>query len=214
MKVVELTPSSLPGILFEATRVLRGGGVIAYPTDTVYGLGGNALDERVIERIFEIKGRPAEKGMIALVKDHAMARELAIIDLWSEGILERLWPGSVTVMLPKKPHVPEVLTGGAATIALRLSNHPFVEALMRNLDFPLVSTSANASGIPNEPSLGAFLEYLEHHSAKPDLVIDAGALPEAIQSTLIDLTQKPHPVVLRRGKVSKEELENTFRQML
>lgn len=208
MKIIQLNNQTLPGVLFEAVQVVKSGGVIVYPTDTVYGIGGNALDPGVCERICAIKLRPREKGFILLVKDHEMARRCAYIDLWTERVLGELWPGPVSVVLHKKDAVPDIASGGKDTIALRMPDDAFTGELLKQVAMPLIATSANQSE-DSAPSsnLEAFLQFLETNEAKPDLVIDAGDLGAREASTLIDLTNKRNPLILRRGAVTKEELE-------
>lgn len=208
MKVIELNDHTLPGVLFEAVKAVKAGKVIVYPTDTVYGIGGNGLDVKLAQKIYRIKKHPLEKAMILIVRDIAMARKCAYIDLWTEGVLADLWPGPVTVVLHKKDSVPDEIAGGRETIALRLPNFRFVNELMRQVDFPLIFTSANISGDPSQPKiLGRFLEALQGEKVKPDLVIDAGELPAGEPSTVIDLTDRKNPVVVRRGILSRDKLE-------
>ncbi|MBI2054774.1 MAG: threonylcarbamoyl-AMP synthase [Candidatus Sungbacteria bacterium] len=208
MKIIELNGHTFLGVLFEAVKALRAGKIIVYPTDTVYGIGGNGLDVKIVKKILKIKHRPLEKGMILLVRDIAMARKYAYIDLWAEGVLASLWPGPVTVVLHKKDIVPEEVSGGAQTIALRLPKNRFINDLTKQLDFPLISTSANISGDPSQPkTLTRFWEALQDAKVKPDLVIDAGELPANEPSTIIDLTDRKNPVVVRKGILTKADLD-------
>ena len=208
MRVVELNDKTYLGVLYEAVRAVKSGGVIIFPTDTVYGIGGNALDIKVVERIFRIKNRPKDKAMPVLVRDIAMARKLAYIDLWTEDTLAKLWPGPVTAVLHKKDLLPEAISGGKETIALRMPDQRFLFDLMKQIEVPLIATSANISGESNQPkSLTRFLEALADSKYRPDLVIDAGELSHDEPSTILDLTNRKNPAILRKGVMTKAELE-------
>jgi len=207
MTTVWLDEKTYPGALFEAVRVVKNGGVIVFPTDTVYGIGGNAIDIKVARRVVRLKKRPVEKGMIILVHDIVMARKYAYIDLWTEKLLGDLWPGPVTVVLHKKDAMPDIVSGGEDTIALRLPKYQFVNELLKQIDVPLIATSANISGDSNQPrDLKKFIAAMEFSGDRPDLVIDAGELQTLEPSTVLDLTDRKNPVILRRGVFSKEKL--------
>lgn len=215
MKIIKLNESTFPGILFEAVKVVREGGVIVYPTDTVYGIGGNALSAKVAERVYRIKERPRDKGFVLLVKDHADARKYAYIDLWTEGVLEEIWPGPVSVVLHKKDTISSIVSGGSDKVALRMPKARFVSELLNQVSLPLIASSANRSedSTPSN-SLTSFMEYLESKDEKPDLIIDAGTLESREPSTLFDLTDRKNPSILRKGTFSKTELESMLRRSI
>lgn len=207
MEVVRLDEKTLHGVTFLAVKAIKEGKVIVYPTDTIYGIGGDALSPNVARNIFEIKGRPQERAMIVLVKDIAMARKYAYIDLWTESVLARLWPGPVSVVLQRKESIPAEVAGGGETVALRMPGTPFLEEVLKQVDRPIIATSANISGTGEVPrTIEGFLETMKESRARPDLVINAGPLPEASPSTLLDLTDRKNPTVLRRGALSYEEI--------
>ncbi|MBI2097116.1 MAG: threonylcarbamoyl-AMP synthase [Candidatus Sungbacteria bacterium] len=215
MNVIQLNEKTHHGVLFEAVRVVKAGGVICYPTDTIYGLGGNALEAGVARRIRRIKKRPEEKGMIILVRDVTMARMYAYIDLWTETLLGDLWPGPITVVLQKKDTMPDIVSGGKETIALRMPHFLFVNELAKQIDFPLIATSANVSGDSNQPrTLASFLAAMRSARYKPDLAIDAGELPNHEPSTVLDLTNRKNPVILRHGVLSKSDLDQMLAKHL
>ncbi len=208
MKIIELNDRTYPGVLYEAVRAVKSGGVLVFPTDTIYGIGGNALDLNAVKRISRIKKRSQGKPLVLLVKDIPMARQFAYIDLWTESLLEKIWPGPVSVVLHKKDSIPDEVTGGLETVALRLPKFRFISDLLRQVEVPLVATSANRSGeAVDARSLEDFLNYLKESKTKPDLVIDAGKLPSNEPSTILDLTNRKHPVILRKGVMTKAELE-------
>lgn len=200
--------------LEESRRVLAGGGVIVFPTDTIYGLGANALDEMAIRQVYRIKGRPEGKPLSILVRDIAMARRVACIDSRAQVILEKLWPGSVTVVLRKKDVIPYCLTGGGEEVAVRISDHPFVAALFRRIDFPITATSANLAGKPDLLSAESIRSTFAGAEAAPDLFVNAGDLERALPSTIIDLTDIRNPRLLRMGAVGKDKLGEFFKNVL
>lgn len=215
MNIIRLDEHTFPGALFEAVRVVKEGGVVVYPTDTVYGIGGNALDPNVSERICRIKERPRDKGFILLIKDYAEARKYAYIDLWSEGVLEKIWPGPVSVIFHKKDSIPSIVSGGSDKVALRMPNARFASELLNQIGLPLIATSANRTEDSSPVNtLGEFMQYLEGRAETPDLVIDAGTLGASEPSTLLDLTDKKNPAILRKGVFTKEELEKMIRRSI
>lgn len=194
-----------PFIINTAREVLKDGGILVYPTDTVYGLGGNALNEKVIKKVFEMKKRPTNKPLPVIVKSLEMAKKLAYIDKKKEKILKSVWPGAVTVVLHKKDRVPSTLTSENGSIGLRIPDFEFIHVLMEDLDLPLIATSANISGLNPSGDIGEVLSQLKQSEVLPDLVLDAGILPQKEPSTILDLCfQKPK--ISRIGPVSKENL--------
>src|SRR5580704_15349826 len=130
--------------LTRAAELLRAGRLVAFPTETVYGLGANALDPEAVRRIFEAKGRPITSPLIVHVDSVAMARELALE--WpdaAESLAQRFWPGPLTIVVPKKPLVPDIVTGGLPSVALRMPSHPLALELLRAVGIPLAAPSAN-----------------------------------------------------------------------
>src|SRR4051812_16887043 len=128
----------------EAAQRIRAGGVVAFPTETVYGLGANALDATAVARIYELKGRPAMSPLIVHVASIAMAQ--ALVTDWpstAEQLSRRHWPGALTLVLPKVPAIPDVVTAGLATVAIRMPNHPIALALIREAGVPIAAPSAN-----------------------------------------------------------------------
>lgn len=180
-----------------AVELLRRGDVVALPTETVYGLAGNALDTEVVRRIFEAKGRPANHPLIL----HALnPRPYARFDARAEA-LSALWPGPLTLVLPRHPVVPDAVTGGFETVAVRVPDHPLLNEILRALSFPLAAPSANRFGAVSPTTA-------EHVLASfPDLaVVDGGPCSVGVESTIVDLSQ-PSPSILRPGAISREEVE-------
>jgi L-threonylcarbamoyladenylate synthase len=179
-------------------------GVIVYPTETFYGLGANCLSRRALRRIFEIKKRPAEKGLPVLVPDLAMAKRLtAETPPAFEALTVRFWPGPLTVILKAAPALPAELVGPGRTIGVRLPAVGWLQELIRETGAPLVTTSANISGQGEIESPEQVRRVFE---GKVDLILDGGRTPGAKPSTVIDLTGEK-PVLVREGVVGKKELE-------
>lgn len=186
----------------EGVALLLAGEVVAFPTETVYGLGANALSDEAVSRVFEIKGRPAGNPLIVHVSSEGMAR--ALCDVWTpqaQAVVERFWPGPVTIVLPKSGMVPERVTAGGATVAIRCPDHPVGRALIERFGGPVVAPSANPSGTTSPTAPAHVVSSFGGRVA----VIDGGLCERGIESTVLDLTG-PEPVVLRPGAVDRVEL--------
>jgi L-threonylcarbamoyladenylate synthase len=187
-----------------AAELIRQGRLVAFPTETVYGLGANALDPAAVMRIYEAKGRPAGSPLIVHVASIDMAREVAAE--WpktAETLAKRYWPGALTLVLPKQPRVPDVVTAGLATVGIRVPAHPVALALIRLAGVPIAAPSANRfSGL--SPTTAAHVR--DSLGAAVDLILDGGATDVGIESTVLSLAGS-RPVLLRPGMVSQKEIE-------
>lgn len=214
MEIVALKNSALPPpeLITHAVTVLRCGGVLILPTDTVYGLVCDASNAAAIRRMFALKHRPEEKAFPVFVRDIAMARRLAYISDAKARLLERIWPGSVTVLFDHKGKLPGALTGGSQKIGMRIPDHPFLRALLDEYDAPLAQTSANRSGLPPAKTQEEVLAYFPKGGDQPDLFVDAGAI-EGAASTIIDYSGDTI-LLIRTGILSRERLDELVRSML
>lgn len=197
-------PDRTEEALDRAARLLADGGLVAIPTETVYGLAANALDADAVDRIFTAKGRPSTNPLIVHVADAPMARSLA--RSWpdaAERITATLWPGPVTVIVPGTPRVPAAVTAGGSTVALRCPEHPLARRLIEKLGMPLAAPSANRSMQLSPTTAGHVLEGL---GSRVDLILDGGPCGRGIESTVVDCTTNP-PRLLRPGPISRLELE-------
>jgi L-threonylcarbamoyladenylate synthase len=196
-----LAPS--PRAIARATELLRGGGLVAFPTDTLYALGADASNRRAVARVFAVKGRGREHPVPLLVGDLAMATRLAG-DLSGPAIrlATHYWPGALTLLLPARRGLPRELTAGTGRIGLRVPDSPIALALIRRLDGPITGTSANRSAGPDPRDAAEVLRQL---GDRLDLVLDGGAIGRGAASTVVDVTVTP-PAVLRRGRISEEEI--------
>ncbi|MCZ2400244.1 MAG: threonylcarbamoyl-AMP synthase [Phycisphaerae bacterium] len=195
-----------PHAIRRAAECLRAGGLVAFPTETVYGLGANALDPAAVQRIFEAKGRPPANPLIVHARDAAAARALALD--WppeADTLAHACWPGPLTLVVTKHDRVPGIVTAGGPTVALRVPDHPVALALLRAADVPIAAPSANRSG---ELSPTRAEHVLASALAdRLDLLLDAGPTPGGIESTVIDLTVRP-ACVLRLGLLSPSRLSD------
>jgi L-threonylcarbamoyladenylate synthase len=187
----------------KAISILKKGGVVAYPTDTVYGLGACMTDTAAVDRIFQVKGRPKGTALPVLLADKVqMESILTSVPLSARRLADEFFPGALTIILPKSNSVPDIITGGGRTVAFRIPDHRVPLALIKGLGKPIVGTSANLSG---QPSALTAAEVQAQIGDKIDMVIDGGRCPGGIESTVIDLSGKK-PVVRRQGAISIEKL--------
>jgi len=190
-----------------AATLLRKSGIVVFPTETVYGLGADALDKTAIARIFAAKQRPNWDPLIVHVRDVAMARSLAktLPDAF-EVLAGKFWPGPLTVVVQKAGHVPDEVTAGRPTVAMRMPRHAVAAMLLEEAGLPIAAPSANKFGRPSPTRAEHALEDL---GSNVDLILDAGPTLMGLESTVLDLTQSP-PAILRPGGVTREQLETVI----
>lgn len=196
--------------LREAVDLLKGGEVVIFPTETVYGLGADVFNERACRKIFELKKRPLDNPLIVHIDSFEQLFKIAKVQDRYLHILERFWPGPLTVVLEKKNVVSDVVTAGLRTVAVRMPAHPVALKLIGLLGSPIAAPSANVSGRPSATSVE---HVLEDFMGKVKLVIDAGPTPFGLESTVVDLTKSP-PVLLRPGPVEVEKLVEIFEGLI
>jgi L-threonylcarbamoyladenylate synthase len=192
----------------QAVEILENGEVVAFPTETVYGLGAVAADEEAVDKIFKAKGRPADNPLIVHVDSKETAMEYAVnVTRKAEKCMEAFWPGALTLILNAKPDTFAAnVTAGLDTVGIRVPNHPVALNLLRQLKMPVAAPSANTSGKPS-PTLA---EHVYHDMAgKIPLILDGGPTTIGIESTVLDMTCEP-PCILRPGEVTKEQIEEVI----
>jgi len=197
------TPELFQRAVRRAAELLRAGEVVALPTETVYGLAANALDETAVAKIFQIKGRPANNPIIVHVTGNEMAK--SCVKNWPElaGKLSKaFWPGPLTLVLPRAKEIPDVVTAGGETVGIRWPSHPFIQAVIRECNFPLAAPSANLSSRVSPTNAEHVRNQL---GGKIPLIVDGGQSQVGIESTVLDLTVSP-PCVLRPGMIHAESL--------
>lgn len=191
--------------LQEAARLLRAGEAVAFPTETVYGLGANALDAVAVQKIYTAKGRPADNPLNVLIYDRAQLATLAEqIPQVAVRLMDAFWPGPLTLIFPCSPGaVPDCVTGGLATIGVRMPNHPVALRLLRMAELIVAAPSANLSGKPSPTAAS----HVEHDlSGRIAAIVSGGCCAVGLESTVLDLSGE-RPVILRPGAVTREQLE-------
>lgn len=190
-------------LLQEAANIIKSGGLVAFPTETVYGLGANALDEKAAKKIYEAKGRPSDNPLIAHISCMDELSPLtACIPRAGRRLAEAFWPGPLTLIFPKSDLVPFQTTGGLNTVAVRMPSHPAAAELIRLAKVPVAAPSANTSGRPS-PTRAAHV--FEDMDGKIEEIVDGGPVGIGVESTIIDVTGDL-PVLLRPGAITMEML--------
>lgn len=193
-----------PEIIQQAAKIILNGGLVAFPTDTLYGLGTNLFDVYSVKKVFEVKNRPPEKPLIALIGSdddlHSLVTDVPEI---GKKFVEKYWPGPLTIIFKACEHIPKVVLAGGDTIAVRMPKSKISLALLAETGVPLTSPSANLSG---EYSPMTAQDVYNQLNGKIDLILDGGKSKQTIASTLVDVTVDP-PKVLRPGPITLKELE-------
>ena len=206
MNEANIIPSSDRACVDEAVQVLRQGGLVCYPTDTVYGIGAAAGDDAAVRRLFAVKGRSLDKPLPLLLADASDAARVAEVTPLAKALATRFWPGALTIVMRKLPSYRSLALAGADTVALRVPDESLVLRIVRALGEPITGTSANRSGAP-APVAAADAAF--QLASMVDLIIDGGSRRSRLESTVIDIT-KDRPVILREGAVSREEVQETL----
>jgi len=201
---LQRTEQDWAGALADAARVLRSGGLVAFPTETVYGLGANALDPQAVRRIFTAKGRPQDNPLIVHVAGAEQVPGLVRhIPPVAERLMAAFWPGPLTLVLPRLPVVPLEVTAGLETVAVRFPSHPVAQALLRTAGVPVAAPSANRSGRPSPTRAEHVMEDME---GRVEVVLDGGPCGVGLESTVVDCTSS-RLRLLRPGGVTPQDLE-------
>ncbi len=191
----------------ELVGIMRVGGLVAVPTETVYGLAGNGLDEKAVAEIYEVKGRPEVKPLSLMVHDAAsMERYCENVPPQAYTLAKKFWPGPLTIVMKAKPCVPEIVRAGGETVGLRCPDHPLTLELLEKSGVPFAAPSANPSGEPSPKNADSVLKYFD---GKIDAVLDGGECGIGCESTLIDLSRTPYRI-LRQGALPADEIADAF----
>lgn len=205
-KLIKISPESPePHLVEEAARVLKEGGLVAFPTETVYGLGGNGLDSEACKNIYIAKGRPSDNPLILHISQISELRPIVReVPPAAQKLMDAFWPGPLTMIFPKSDIVPLTTTGGLDTVAVRFPSHPVALAIIRASGLPIAGPSANSSGKPS-PTRASHVEF--DLSGKIDMIVDGGAAEWGLESTIVDVSGEV-PVILRPGAITKEMMES------
>ena len=189
-----------------AASVIREGGLVAFPTETVYGLGANCFDARAVAKIFEVKRRPHFDPIIVHIADFEDAERLSLgVDEKARMLAQRFWPGPLTLVLPKSEIVPDIVTAGLETVAIRMPSHPVALRLIKEANVPIAAPSANLFGHLSPTTAEHVADQI---GGEIDLILDGGRCPVGVESTVLYLTDKP--TVLRLGGLPVEEIERVI----
>ena len=200
-------PVDDPAAIDEGARTLRGGGLVAFPTETVYGLGADAFDARAVARVFEVKARPSFDPLIVHLADGSeLDRVVAADDPRARRLAARFWPGPLTLVLPRQPELPEIVTAGLDTVGVRVPAHAAARALIRAAGTPVAAPSANPFGYVSPTTASHVGELL---GEAVDLILDGGPCVVGVESTIVSLASAV-ATILRPGGVSREELEEVL----
>ena len=201
---VDLRQDEAAEIIQTAAKILQEGGLVAFPTETVYGLGGNGLDSEACKKIYIAKGRPSDNPLILHISEfeelNPIVREISPA---AKKLMDAFWPGPLTMVFPKSEIVPDQATGGLDTVAVRFPNHPVARAIIRAAGLPIAAPSANSSGKPS-PTRASHVEF--DLNGKIDMIVDGGAAEWGLESTIVDVSGEV-PMILRPGAVTKEMME-------
>lgn len=201
---VDLRQPESAEVIRTAAKILQEGGLVAFPTETVYGLGGNGLDGAACEKIYIAKGRPSDNPLILHISEfeelNAIVREISPA---AQKLMDAFWPGPLTMVFPKADIVPLKATGGLDTVAVRFPSHPVARAIIKAAGLPIAAPSANSSGKPS-PTRASHVEF--DLNGKIDMIVDGGAAEWGLESTIVDVSGDV-PMILRPGAVTKEMME-------
>lgn len=201
---VDLRQPEAADVIRMAAKILQEGGLVAFPTETVYGLGGNGLDSTACEKIYIAKGRPSDNPLILHISEfeelNAIVREISPV---AQKLMDAFWPGPLTMIFPKAEIVPTKATGGLDTVAVRFPSHPVAKAIIKAAGLPIAAPSANSSGKPS-PTRASHVEF--DLNGKIDMIVDGGAAEWGLESTIVDVSGDV-PMILRPGAVTKEMME-------
>ena len=206
--MAQVIPASDPRALAAAVHILHEGGLVCFPTDTVYGIGAAAADDAAVRRLYAVKGRPLDKPLPLLLAEAGDAARVAEVTPLLRTLADRFWPGALTIVMRKSPSYRSLALAGGDTVAVRVPDYEFVRRLVRDLGWPVTGTSANRAGAraPVSSAEAAF-----QLGEMVDLIIDGGRLKGGAESTVVDITTTP-PAVLREGAVRRADVETVLRQ--
>lgn len=191
-------------IINKAGRIIRSGGLVAFPTETVYGLGADALNPEAVKKIYEAKGRPSDNPLILHVYSPSQASMYVKMNRLAWRLTDEFWPGPLTLVLPALDIVPSITRGGLSTAAVRMPDNPTARALIYAADTAIAAPSANLSGRPSPTDAEAVLQDM---AGRIDMIVDGGSVTLGIESTVIDITNPEHVLMLRPGALPREVIE-------
>lgn len=203
--ITQVRPAD-PASISLAAQLLADGQLVAFPTETVYGLGADALNAQAVLSIFAAKGRPADNPLIVHIDDRRQLESLCDVPPMAEKLMDAFWPGPLTLIMPRKPAVPDAVTAGLDTVAVRMPSHPAAQALLRACQLPIAAPSANRSGKPSPTTAQHVLDDMD---GRIPLILDDGSSDVGLESTVVDVCHG-QPCILRPGGITKDMLESVL----
>jgi L-threonylcarbamoyladenylate synthase len=191
--------------IVQVAQILKKGGIIAYPTDTVYGIGTNVFDAKAVQRVYYIKQRPLHLPLSLAVSGKTMAQNIAVLNQRAQQLISKFWPGALTILVKKKPVIPQIVTSGTDLVGLRAPAHVVPMSIIKQSQIPIISTSANKHGKP--PCIN--VECIRRNFGDQIDVIVEGEQKESIPSTVINVTTDP-PLIVRQGPITKSMIEQAL----
>lgn len=210
MKIISLTLKNIEDVAAEAAFILSRGGIVIYPTDTIYGIGVDALDNEAVAKLYALKGRREEKPIHAMISSIRDMEKYGSVSSKTLTLAKHFLPGPLTLVIPKHPHLTTGITADRETIGLRIPDHMLCTALSAQFQNPITSTSANVSGMQTESSVEGILAQFGEKAHDIDLVINAGPLLPSPPSTVVDMTTTS-PVILRKGIIPETAIMKAFK---
>ncbi len=205
--MAKVVSAKLESSVTQAAQTILNGGVIVYPTETVYGLGANALDSRAVEKVYQVKSRPKSNPILVLIPGLDAMDELVLeVPEFAAALMKKFWPGPLTIVFKASPMVSPILTANSGKIGLRLSSDEFCRELLAICRIPITSTSANLTGDPSPDSIGVISKKVLN---SVDLIVDAGELASRVPSTVIDVTQGKVEL-LREGAIEFKRIQEVI----
>ena len=202
-KIIKINPYDIDNAaLAQAGEILRGGGLVAFPTETVYGLGANALDNDAVEKIYSAKGRPSDNPLIVHVHDLAQLGEIVQVNDTAHKLIQAFWPGPLTLVLPSLDKVAKRVSGGLDTVAVRMPKNKVAQAFLQTCNLPVAAPSANISGRPSPTDSAHVIADLD---GRIDAIIDGGSCDFGIESTVLDVVGDV-PIILRPGSITAKDI--------
>jgi len=211
MRLLKLDTLNYTDILSLSVNLLKNGGIIAYPTETFYGLGAKFDIDDALKKIYKIKQRPQDKAMPLIIGDRDLLPVTSLeINNTASALMDKFWPGPLTLIIPAGKKISEYITAGTHTVAVRIPGESFALRLAQTAHFPITATSANLSGLPPARDIETVLRYF---GDRIDLIIDAGPTPGALPSTIVDARGSALKI-LREGVIGRKSLEGLFHDIL
>ncbi|MCF7925291.1 MAG: threonylcarbamoyl-AMP synthase [Candidatus Izimaplasma sp.] len=210
-KIFHIDSDPIDDVIQTSATIIQQGGLVVFPTETVYGIGANALDKDAASHIYQVKGRPSDNPLIVhIAEKEAVSLYAKELSCDAKKLMNAFWPGPLTLVFKKKPIIPNQITGGLDTVAIRMPSHHIARQLIQQAKIPICAPSANISGTPSST---VFKHVYDDLNGKVDVIIDGGQSTVGLESTVLDVTQSK-PVILRPGAITKSMIETILNKAI